>query len=123
MLKNKAEINQSITIDDEALDKLSHVQGNVYIINSNDGSINTQINASALSDCLERYYKDGISFKEIVTEVKRLYLSFAVRDSVNYSQAARRIKLDRKAIEYYFYPNDRLGVFKDKKLITDGGKK
>jgi hypothetical protein len=95
LFKVKAEINQSISLDDKTIEDLKHVDGNVYLVNMNSGSVNTQVN---FSDCLMDYYKQGIGLFAILEKVRRLYVNLALTDCKTKTEAARRLKVSPKTI-------------------------
>jgi transcriptional regulator with PAS, ATPase and Fis domain len=86
----KAKINQEIIFDDETLAELKKVDGNVYIVNHNSGSVNVQLN---LIDCLAQKYKQGVGLLGVLEQVRRLYISMALADHRTLKTAAQRLKV------------------------------
>jgi hypothetical protein len=122
LIKTKAEINQEIKIDDETIEKLQQVKGNVYIVQSNNGSINSSISAASLSDILLEHYERGVGFKELVNQVKKIYISFALQKSINVAEAAKRLKVDRRLLDYYLNGEDKQVLLENKSFKPEGGK-
>jgi hypothetical protein len=102
MIVNKAEIKQQLIVDDKTLDRLEGVEGDVHISINNYGSVgDRQHGGLDLEAVLEQLYNQRVGFKEMVSIVKRIYLSFALRDYSNRTHAARRLKITRRVVDYY----------------------
>jgi transcriptional regulator with PAS, ATPase and Fis domain len=101
----KAEIIQTINLDDGDIEKLQHVKGNVYIINSNTGSVNFQQN---FTDCISMLLESGQSFQEIVNMVKCTLIQLALGKSKNYSEAGQILGLDRRSVKYHYNKYKRI---------------
>jgi hypothetical protein len=102
MIVNKAEIKQQLIVDDKTLDRLEGVEGDVHISINNYGSVGARQHGGLdLEAVLEQLYNQRVGFKEVVSIVKRIYLSFALRDYSNRTHAARRLKITRRVVDYY----------------------
>jgi hypothetical protein len=97
-VKTKAEIVTNLIIDEKTLASLEKVQGNVYIVNQNTGSIYVQTN---LTECLCVKLKQGAGLKAIMDEIRQLIISMALTESKNITQAAKKLKITTGAIYHH----------------------
>jgi len=74
---------------------LQKVNGNVYIVNTNSGNIQTQIN---LSDCLVEMYRQGVGLFGMIARCRRLYIGLAMADCKTHKQAARKLKVSEHTV-------------------------
>ncbi len=102
--KTKAEIKQNIVFAPEDLEQLERVAerigGNVYIVNQNTGSINVQNN---LVDCLATKFKQRIGLKEVMDQLRELYINFALAECKTVTAAAKRLKVTERTLFNHRY--------------------
>ena len=98
MILTKAQIQQSISISDEDIEKLSRVKGNVYIMNQNSGNITVDL---SVDDCIRGLYDSGMSFRQIMNGVRKGLINHALAEYHTPTLAAKRLKMQRKLIYYH----------------------
>jgi len=106
MIITKAKIQQSISLSDEDLDRLSRVAGNVYIINSNNGSIATKTDFT-FAGCVKDLYDSGLSFRDILVGVRKGLIELALQEYKTPTLAAERLGMQRRLIYYHLPPNKK----------------
>ena len=127
MILTKSEINQSIKLDDGDIDKLKDFPGNIYLVNNNSGSINTQntqnsLQSEGLADSIYKLYKEGVGYYAIVDRVKFLLMCLAMADCGTAVAASYRLKVSNRTVERYMYGNKNAIPVRtryEKKLIDD----
>ena len=103
MIKTKAEINQSITLSDCDIEKLSKAQGGVYIFNNNTGSVNVTVETTEkkLSEALRELVEDqGCGYLEIVRIIKRALIEYAWLKTGQITLAARFLGMDGRSFNH-----------------------
>lgn len=101
-MKTKAEINQSIRLSDRDIENLSHIDGNVYIFNSNTGSVNVRIEttekklAEAIIELVEN---QECGYREVVNIVKRALIEYAFSQTGSVTGMAQYLKMPKRAFE------------------------
>jgi hypothetical protein len=99
MFQTKAQISQIVNIDDDTLKELQKVEGNVFIVNTNSGSISTNNSERPLlSECLYGLYLQGDSLNTVLYKVRRMYVEFAMADTFSVTAAAEKLGVHRTAL-------------------------